>query len=88
MLTLDEKLQPEEHNEGEQTKHHSWIENIVESIQKLDTEFPLSGGETEEDFQSVNDNETGGENEEQTTKTSFFDDLETEFPLSGGEVER
>jgi hypothetical protein len=88
MQPEDEKLNSDENKNGEPAKHHTWIENIVENIQKLDTEFPLSGGETEEDFENADDSEEGGENEEQTTKTSFNDDLETEFPLSGGEVER
>jgi hypothetical protein len=67
-------------------KHHTWIESLTENIQKLDTEFPLSGGETEEDLEKV---EHAGEGkEEEHHKTSFFEDLDTEFPLSGGEVER
>ncbi len=73
---------------GSGEKHHSWIEKIVEGIQKLHSEFPLSGGETEEDFESIDDSEAGGSAPEKTLRTSFKDDLETEFPLSGGEVER
>jgi hypothetical protein len=42
----------EEHKE-----HHSFLGNIVEKIQKLDTEFPLSGGETEEDLEGIDDKE-------------------------------
>ncbi len=73
----------------EDHKHHTWLETVVENIQKLDTEFPLSGGETEEDFERVGDKEDDEENKEvHHPKTSFYDDLETEFPLSGGEVER
>ena len=69
-------------------KHpHNLIDDIVEGIQKLDTQFPLSGGETEEDFESATgkDEET---DEKEHTKTSFREDLDSEFPLSGGEVER
>ena len=69
--------------------HHTWIDSITERIQKLDTEFPLSGGETEEDFESIDDTEDSiEEKKEDHHHTSFRDDLETEFPLSGGEVER
>ena len=60
--------------------HHTWIENIADDLKKVNTEFPLSGGETDEDL----DNALSDEGE----KTSFFDDLESEFPLSGGEVDR
>jgi hypothetical protein len=66
-------------------KHHTWIESLTENVQKLDTEFPLSGGETEEDLEKV---EHAGKEKEENDKTSFFEDLDTEFPLSGGEVER
>lgn len=91
MGTENENTNNEGAENNEAPKHHSWIENIVDKIQKLDTEFPLSGGETEEDFESVDDkeeDETGEEKADKSKKTSFFDDLDTEFPLSGGEVDR
>lgn len=61
-------------------KHHTWIDNINDDLKKVNSEFPLSGGETDEDL----DNALSDDGE----KTSFFDDLESEFPLSGGEVDR
>ncbi len=64
---------------GNDPKHHSWIDDITDDLKKVNTEFPLSGGETDEDLdKALTDDE----------KTSFFDDLDTEFPLSGGEIER
>ncbi len=64
---------------GNDPKHHSWIDGINDDLKKANTEFPLSGGETDEDLdKALSDDE----------KTSFFDDLDTEFPLSGGEIER
>jgi len=96
MANENENINPENAENNEEPKpHHTWLENIVENIQKLDTEFPLSGGETEEDFESVDDSEEedadddkGAKKSEEHHHTSFKDDLETEFPLSGGEVER
>ncbi len=73
-MTSEKKIEPE----GKAIEENTWFEDL--GLDKLDTDFPLSGGETEEDLEHVMDAE--GE------KTSFFDDLETEFPLSGGEVER
>ena len=45
-----------------------------EFIKNLDSEFPLSGGEMEEDDETEEDED-------------FKDSLDTEFPLSGGETE-
>ena len=58
---------------------------------KLDTEFPLSGGETEEDWKIatsdlLEDDDTIDDNEEVDEK-EFKRRLNTEFPLSGGETE-
>ena len=56
---------------------------------KLDTEFPLSGGETEQEWElAINDTEEDDvdDGEEATEdKTEFKRKLNTEFPLSGGE---
>jgi hypothetical protein len=32
--------EPQQHEE-----HHSWLHNIIEKMQNLDADFPLSGGE-------------------------------------------
>jgi len=73
--------------ENQKQHHHTLMEDIRETFEKLDTEFPLSGGETDEDLDKVTHT---GENDKgkDHPKTSFFDDLDTEFPLSGGETER
>ena len=62
---------------------HNWVENIFDQIKrtidKIDMDFPLSGGEKEEDLMIVMKHE-GGEEGHYT----FFKDLDTNFPLSGG----
>jgi|GEM_PF-6103735 len=58
---IDPKEQPE--------KKPTWIEEALENI---DSDFPLSGGETDDDLEFGDDDETD-------------DDLNTQFPLSGGE---
>ena len=58
---------------------------------KLDTEFPLSGGETEQDWeQATKDTEEDDIEEDDTEEDTedapeFKRRLDTEFPLSGGE---
>jgi hypothetical protein len=84
----DEILQSGENKKEEQPGHSNWMDKVVSSIQQLDADFPLSGGESEEDFAKADDNERDGDSPELTQKTSFEDDLETDFPLSGGEVEK
>ena len=95
MANENDNIKPEGVENNEEPKHHhSLLENIVEKIQNLDSEFPLSGGETEEDLDRVEhagkdkDGHSDENKEEHHKKTSFFDDLDTEFPLSGGEVPR
>ena len=58
---IDPKDQPE--------KKPTWIEEALENI---DSDFPLSGGETDDDL------EFGDEEDEE---------LDTQFPLSGGEID-
>ncbi len=57
----------------ESTHHQTWLERALE---RLNTEFPLSGAETEEDF-SIGDDESS----EDTTEREH---LNSNFPLSGG----
>jgi hypothetical protein len=87
----------------EAPKHHSLMENLGENIEKLNTEFPLSGGETNEDLEHVISDEEGDNNAGKTPKegedlpeehSSIMDTLmskiqklDSEFPLSGGETD-
>ena len=71
----------------EEHKHHSWLEKIEENIEehmdRINTEFPLSGGETEEDFQSVDDSEEGDKieaSEETSTKAPEKEEQGKESP--------
>lgn len=60
----------QENAEGtEQPKHHTWKDIINEEFQKINTEFPLSGGETDEDLAGVDDTEEGEETPESKTGT-------------------
>ncbi len=67
-------------------RHHTLMEELGETFSKLDTEFPLSGGETDEDLEQALEDD--GKKPENHERTSFVSDLDTEFPLSGGEIER
>ena len=51
-----------------------------EFIKNLDTEYPLSGGENEDDTDE-------GEETEEETDEEFTKHIDTEFPLSGGETD-
>ena len=88
----NENIQQEGQENPEEPKHHSsWIKDM---LAKIDTDFPLSGNEQEEDFEDDNDDQDEDiediteTKEKPHKKTTFFEDLDTEFPLSGGEVER
>ena len=51
-------------------------------MKNLDTEYPLSGGEEDEDMETDEDMEDDEEDDEE-----FKESLDTEFPLSGGETD-
>ena len=68
---------PEENKE----EHKSWLQKALE---QEDTDFPLSGGEEDEDLDDGEDDE---ESDTEDTESSFKEDLDTDFPLSGGEVD-
>ena len=61
---------------------------------KLNTEFPLSGGETEEEWENATEgieddeeeDEEIDEEEDKQDTAEFKRRLDTEFPLSGGEA--
>lgn len=63
-------------NRKDQAEHNDLVSWIKGTLEHLNTDFPLSGGEQEEDL-------TGpGENKEQ--HSGFLEHLNTNFPLSGG----
>jgi hypothetical protein len=47
----NENIDPNSIQHPDHPDHHTWLQSLVEKIQNLDTEFPLSGGETDEDFE-------------------------------------
>ena len=74
---------PEEHTE----EHKSWLQKALE---QADTDFPLSGGEEDEDLDDGEEEEDAAAATDDTKdehKSSFMEDLDTDFPLSGGEVD-
>ena len=58
-----------------------------EFIQNLDTSFPLSGGENDEDLENDEDEDNDKDENDDEDDEEFKENLETEFPLSGGETE-
>ncbi len=64
-----------ENKGNKNARHHGILGAIDEAINQLNTDFPLSGGETEEDFGLPD------EIEEDAVKKEHLD---TNFPLSGG----
>ena len=70
-------------NNETEPKEESLIEKALD---KINTDFPLSGGETDEDLEDpVKDPSEKPEHESWIEKT--LDDINKEFPLSGGETE-
>ncbi len=51
----------------------------------LDTHFPLSGNEAEDNLEDEEDTDTV--DEDAAEDEEFKENLETEFPLSGGETD-
>jgi hypothetical protein len=80
----EEKREFDQDNEGaghSETRHTSWLEN---GLGRINTEFPLSGGETEEDF----DDEYGKDRDEDDEDDNITqrEHLNSNFPLSGGDL--
>ena len=79
-------------------EHHSWFEGVIQAIQDLDVDFPLSGGEHGGHHVIHHDSYfPSHENADQTGEVADTDqgtwlghlvekiqDLDTNFPLSGG----
>jgi hypothetical protein len=73
-------------------EHHSWLS---ETLGKINTEFPLSGGETNEDLEKVIEPESHPDHpdHESWLKRTLhkiehtLDNINTDFPLSGGETD-
>jgi hypothetical protein len=55
----------------------TWVDNALRN-----TNFPLSGGDTDGKFLSANDEQTP--EEEKREHKHFLDEIDTDFPLSGG----
>jgi len=45
MANENEDIKKEGAENSEAPKHHSWLENLIDKVQDMDTDFPLSGGE-------------------------------------------
>ena len=60
----------------------SWIEK---SLDKINTDFPLSGGETEDDLEKVKDPAEKPEHASWVEKA--IEEINKDFPLSGAETE-
>jgi len=91
MADENEDIKKEGSENKEETKpeqkHHTWIGDLIEKIDNIDVDFPLSGGEEPHYLRP----KTGEELEEERKKDeqkkhNFLHDLDAEFPLSGGEV--
>ncbi|MCW3121897.1 MAG: hypothetical protein JWQ38_1389 [Flavipsychrobacter sp.] len=95
MANENDNITPENNDQPE--KKHTWLGDMLE---KIDTDFPLSGGESDEDLEPEDDSDERIEpdgpeemekNEEKGDSKSWFghmlDNVDTDFPLSGGEEE-
>ncbi len=72
MANENDNINPESIQHPDHPEHHTWLQSLAEKIHNLDTEFPLSGGETEEDFARVD------AHEEEETKDITAKDATTE----------
>ena len=72
----------EEKKPAESPEHSSWIEKAIE---KINVDFPLSGGETDADLEKVKDPAEKPDHPSWIEKA--LDKIGNEFPLSGGETE-
>src|ERR1700677_4070977 len=45
MANENEDIKNEGAENKQAPKHHSWLENLIDKVQDMDTDFPLSGGE-------------------------------------------
>ncbi len=80
---------PKDPNSNENQGHESWLDKALD---KINTDFPLSGGETDEDLESEEDTEDVADSGEEKAEPKheswlghILDNVDTDFPLSGGE---
>jgi hypothetical protein len=96
MANDNEDIKKESSENSEEPKHHkSWVGNLIDKIQDLDTDFPLSGGEEDprpthhhtEEKPEEGENKEGSEHHKSFLRNIIdkIQDLDTDFPLSGGE---
>src|SRR4051812_49292169 len=95
----NEHIDPNSIQHPDHPEHHTWLQSLMEKVHNLDTEFPLSGGETNEDLDRVThahgdafgeEHKTGEHKEHHSIMENLMDkiyNLDTEFPLSGGETD-
>lgn len=85
----------------EAPKHNSWLGNLIDKVQDLDTDFPLSGGEEDprpahHHTAEKKEDDATGEPKPAEHHESFIhhvieevkhkiNHLDTDFPLSGGQ---
>lgn len=69
-------------NSGHEHKEHHLLSDIIKNV---DTHFPLSGGETDEDLDEAIESTTDEDNENaDSPDVTEREHLDTNFPLSGG----
>ena len=84
-ILKDETEGNEENKAGQ--KQHSWISNLIDKVENIDVDFPLSGGEEPHHSHPKTEEEIEEERKkDEQKKHNFLHDLDAEFPLSGGEV--
>lgn len=98
MANENENIQPAGENHEE--KHKSWLGSLIDKVQDLDTDFPLSGGEEDprppRHHAESKPAENADGNEKPEHHESFLhhlaeeikhkiNNIDTDFPLSGGE---
>jgi hypothetical protein len=94
----NENIDPNSIQHPDHPEHHTWLQSLAEKIHNLDTEFPLSGGETDEDLERATHVDEEPINEDKNEPPAGEDPhkqhhlfeqdvkhLDTDFPLSGGE---
>jgi len=71
----------------DENKRHNWISGLIDKVDNLDIDFPLSGGEEPDHSSPKTEEELEEERKKnEQKKHNFLHDLDVEFPLSGGEV--
>jgi len=84
MSNENDNIKQDGSNEAPKQEHHeNWIERALD---KINADFPLSGGEGDEDLVLWEEKDLTPE-EIAARKKAKEEDLEKKFPLSGGETD-